>query len=268
MAEKNTKKESILSNWVVKNLIWAVVFVVGLAIVVSVLLGIVTQHNKEIVVPDFTNMTFSEAKYNAERAGIRVQISDSVYVRRMKKGAVFTQFPKGGSKVKKGRTILLTTNAKHSKEVTMPLLVGYSMRQAKAELASRGLSLGRLIYVNDIATNNVLRQLCNSREIAAGTMVESGSVIDLVVGLNNEDNRTYAPDARGLKYLRAVDAVHDNSLNVGKLSFDKEVRTYSDSLNAVVYKQSPGQASGALTMGASVSLWLTTDEGKIEELSR
>ena len=86
MAEKNTKKESILSNWVVKNLIWAVVFVVGLAIVVSVLLGIVTQHNKEIVVPDFTNMTFSEAKYNAERAGIRVQISDSVYVRRMKKG--------------------------------------------------------------------------------------------------------------------------------------------------------------------------------------
>ena len=170
--------------------------------------------------------------------------------------------------MKKGRTVQLTTNAKNAKEVTMPLLVGYSMRQAKAELISRGLTLGRLIYVNDIATNNVLRQLYNSREIAAGTKIESGSVIDLMVGLNAEDNRTSPPDLKGLKYLRAVDAVHDNSLNVGKLNFDKEVKTYSDSLNAVVYKQSPVQGVGALTMGAAVSLWLTTDEGKIAELSK
>ena len=150
----------------------------------------------------------------------------------------------------------------------MPLLVGYSMRQAKAELSSRGLNLGRLIYVNDIATNNVLKQFFNSREIAAGSQIESGSVIDLMVGLNSEDNRTYAPDVKGLKYLRAVDAVHDNSLNIGKLNFDKEVRTYSDSLNAVVYKQSPSISGGPLTMGATVSLWLTTDEGKIAELSK
>ena len=73
---------------------------------------------------------------------------------------------------------------------------------------------------------------------------------------------------KGLKYLRAVDAVHDNSLNIGKLNFDKEVRTSSDSLNAVVYKQSPSISGGPLTMGATVSLWLTTDEGKIAELSK
>ena len=268
MAEtkKENKKGGILSNWIVRNLIWAIVFVVALLVIANILLNIGTQHNKEIVVPDFTNMTYEEARYNAERVGLHVEIGDSVYVRRMKKGAVFAQFPKGGNKVKKGRTVSLTTNAKTAKEVTMPLLIGYSMRQAKAELASRGLNLGRLIYVNDIATNNVLRQLYNSREIAAGTQIESGSVIDLMVGLNSEDNRTYAPDVKGLKYLRAVDAVHDHSLNVGKLNFDKQVKTYSDSLNAVVYKQAPTQAGGPLTMGAAVSLWLTIDEGKIAEL--
>lgn len=265
MTEK-TDKGGFWRNWIVRNLIWALVFVVGLALLVTIMLSLITQHNKEIVVPDFTNMTYQEAKYNAERVGLKVTVADSVYVRRMKKGAVFTQFPKGGNKVKKGRTIQLTTNAKNSKEITMPLLVGYSMRQAKAELASRGLNLGRLIYVHDIATNNVLRQLHNSSEIPAGTMIESGAVIDLVVGLNYEDNRTYAPNTIGLKYLRAVDAVHDNSLNIGKLNFDRGVKTYSDSLNAVVYKQAPSNASGALTMGASVSLWLTTEESKIEEL--
>ena len=33
-------------------------------------------------------------------------------------------------------------------------------------------------------------------------------------------------------------------------------------------KQSPSQAGGPLTMGASVSLWLTIDEEKIAELSK
>lgn len=269
MAEnKNEKKGGIFSNWIVRNLIWAAVFVVVLLVGANILLSIGTQHNKEITVPDFTNMTYEEAVYNAERVGLKVEIGDSVYVRRMKKGAVFSQFPKSGSNVKKGRTISLTTNAKTAKEVTMPLLVGYSMRQAKAELASRGLNLGRLIYVNDIATNNVLKQLFNSREIPAGTQIESGSTIDLMVGLSGDDNRTYAPDVKGLKYLRAVDAVHDYSLNVGKVNFDKGVKTYSDSLNAVVYKQAPSTSGGPLTMGAAVSLWLTTDEGKIEELSK
>ena len=267
-SKKENKKGGILSNWIVRNLILAVVFVVALLVIVNILLNLGTQHNKEITVPDFTNMTFEEARYNAERVGLLVEIGDSVYVRRMKKGAVFSQFPKGGSRVKKGRTISLTTNAKTAKEVTMPLLIGYSMRQAKAELASRGLNLGRLIYVNDIATNNVLKQLYNSREIPAGTQIESGSAIDLMVGLNSEDNRTYAPDVKGLKYLRALDAVHDNSLNVGKVSFDKGVKTYSDSLNAIVYKQSPSTAGGPLTMGAAVSLWLTTEESKIAELSK
>ena len=265
---KQEKKGGILSNWIVRNLIFAVLFVVVLLIAANILLSLGTQHNKEITVPDFTNMTYDEARYNAERIGLKVEITDSVYVRRMKKGAVFTQFPRGGSNVKKGRTVQLTTNAKTAKEVTMPLLVGYSMRQAKAELSSRGLNLGRLIYVNDIATNNVLKQFNNSREIAAGSKIESGSVIDLMVGPNSEDNRTYAPDLKGLKYMRAVDAIHDNSLNVGKLNFDKQIKTYSDSLNAVVYKQSPSISGGPLTMGAAVSVWLTTDEGKIAELSK
>ena len=109
---KQEKKGGILSNWIVRNLIFAVLFVVVLLIAANILLSLGTQHNKEITVPDFTNMTYDEARYNAERIGLKVEITDSVYVRRMKKGAVFTQFPRGGSNVKKGRTVQLTTKAK------------------------------------------------------------------------------------------------------------------------------------------------------------
>ena len=259
------QKTGFFGNWIVKNLIWALVFVVGLILIVNILLGIITQHGKEIVVPDFTNMSVAEARETARHNGVRVEVIDSVYVRRMQRGAVFTQTPAGGSKVKKGRRVLLTINTVVPKQVTMPNLVGYSMRQAKAELASRGLALGRLIYVSDIATNNVLRQLYRNREIRLGESIESGAAIDLVVGLNSDDSRTYAPSVVGLKYLRAVDAVHDNSLNVTKLVFDREIRDYTDSLNAVVYKQSPASVETPLTMGAGVALWLTLDQEKLPQ---
>lgn len=260
------EKKGFFNNWIVKNIIKAVIFVAVVVLAVNIGLGLITQHGKEITVPDFTNMSFREALETGQRAGVRVEVTDSVYVRRMQRGAVFTQNPVAGSRVKKGRRVLLTINAVVPRKVTMPSLVGYSMRQAKAELSSRGLYLGRLIYVSDIATNNVLRQLYRDHEIKPGTQVESGAAIDLVVGLNSEDSRTYAPNVVGLKYLRAVDAVHDNSLNVTKLNFDKAVRDYTDSLNAVVYKQSPASVETPLTMGSGMTLWLTTEESKTEAL--
>ena len=258
-------KTGFFNNWIVKNLLLAVVLIAAIILGVNIILGIITQHGKEITVPDFTNMSVAEARSTAARSAVRVDVIDSVYVRRMQRGAVFTQTPAPGSKVKKGRRVLLTINTVVPKQVTMPNLVGYSMRQAKAELSSRGLALGRLIYVSDIATNNVLKQIYRNHEIPSGTQVESGAAIDLVVGLNSEDSRTYAPNTVGMKYIHAVDAVHDNSLNVTRLVFDSEVRDYNDSLNAVVYRQSPASVETPLTMGAGVALWLTLDPEKLPQ---
>ena len=146
----------------------------------------------------------------------------------------------------------------------MPNLVGLSMRQAKAELLSRGLLLGNLIYVQDLATNNVLKQIHENSEIKPGVMVDSESVIDLVVGLNGNDFVTYVPDLIGLKRMSAVDAVHDNSLNVKSLCFDNTVKDYEDSLNAMVYKQTPEPSDSIhVNMGSEVVLYLTLDENRI-----
>lgn len=254
--------KSFFSNWIVKNLIWAVIVVTLLLVGAAIGLRVMTHHGKEIIVPDFTNMKVSAAQYNAGVNNIRVEVVDSVYIRRMGRGLVYSQNPKAGSKVKKGRRVLLTINSVMPKKVQMPNLVGYSMRQAKAELLSRGLNLGQLIYVSDMATNNVLRQLCHNREISAGTMIDSGTEIDLVVGLNSIDNLTYVPDVAGMKMMRAVDVVHDNSLNIKSLHFDETVKDYADSLDAVVYKQTPSASRNALLMGSDVSLYLSIDPMK------
>ncbi|MBQ9400598.1 MAG: PASTA domain-containing protein [Bacteroidales bacterium] len=260
--------KGFFGNWIVKNLLLAVFFVLFIVGAASIFLNLFTHHNKEIEVPEMTNLTPDEAAQLAAAENIRVYVIDSVFVRRMKPGVVFSQNPAAGSHVKKGRKIALTINANESKKVSMPSLVGYSMRQAKAELLSKGLTLGRLIYVNDMATNNVLQQIHNNREIAPGTQVESGSEVDLVLGLNVEDSRTVVPDVRGMKYLRAVDAVQENYLNISALNFDSGIKNYNDSVNAVVYSQRPAVAGEPVKMGSNVTLYLTNDPEKISKIGK
>ena len=267
MAVKKNEKEkgkSFPGAWIFRNLLTAVLIVAVLVVGSMILLNVLTQHNRELSVPDFSNMSLAEAEVSAQQAGVRIDVTDSVFVRKMRKGAVYRQNPAPGAKVKNGRRIMLTINAINAKKVTMPDLVGYSMRQAKAELLSRGLVLGRLIYVQDIATNNVLRQLYDNHEIAPGVLVESESVIDLVVGLNSSDNVTYVPDVTGLKNLSARDAVQGNSLNIRTMKFDDTVKDYDDSLNAVVYRQEPSHLDSLpKRMGDSMVLYLTLDHTKV-----
>lgn len=264
MAKKATEqKGSLMSNWIVRNIMWACIIVVVLIVGAVIFLDVITKHNKELSVPDFSNLTVAEAEALAAQSNMRVEVTDSVFVKRMKKGAVYRQSPSAGSRVKDGRRIILTINALNAKKVTMPNLIGYSMRQAMAELQSRGLVLGKLIYVKDIATNNVLKQLRGNREISPGVLIESESVIDLVVGLNSSDNETYVPDVVGLKHISALDAVHGSSLNVRNLRFDSTVKNYDDSLSAIVYKQSPTPSEHAVKMGEDVTLYLTIDGNKV-----
>lgn len=259
MAEKTKgqteKKRGLLGHWLVRNLL--AMAIIGLVMLVGamVFLNVVTQHNKELEVPDFRGMTIEQAIAAADDAGIRVEVIDSVYSQR-NRGKIKSHTPAAGVMVKKGRRVLLTVNAVNARKVTVPNLVGYSLRQAMPELDQRGLELGRLIYRDDIATNNVLQQQYNGRTIAAGAQVEAESVIDLVLGLDSSDSETMIPSVLGKDEKSAVRTLHDSYLNVRKVIFDKDVKTWEDSLNAQVYKQNPEPSELPVAMGADVTIYL------------
>ncbi len=244
-------------NLIVRTVGIAAVVLVVFVLAVNFFLSAVTRHGKEIVAPDFTNMTYAEAKSVADAAGVNVIVSDSVYVRRMRPGAVYMQTPKAGTNVKQGRNVRLITNTTMPKEVNMPSLVGCSLRQAKAELLRSGLVLGRLIYVDDIATNVVLKQQRYGKDIMAGTPIYSGTTINLVLGLNEKDHLASVPNLVGQQYLKAVDILQENSLNPGRLVFDENIKDYADSVGAVVYSQRPAvEDSIKVVKGAEVTLYL------------
>ena len=259
MEEK--KKSGFFKNWIVRNLLGAIVFIVVLVVAISILLNVLTRHGKTVRVPDFTNMSVPEAVQAAERGKVNVKVTDSVFVRRLGAGVVYRQSPKAGAEVKQGRSIFLTINSIIPRKTVMPNLVGYSFIEAKAELTNRGLNLGKIRYVNDMATNNVLKQLYRGREISAGTEIVSGSDIDLVLGLSREDSKTTVPNVVGMKLVHAVDMLHDRYLNLGRMTFDPGIHTYRDSVNAVVYRQdTPGVQK---TLGSAVNIYLTLDPDKV-----
>lgn len=253
-------------NWLSKQ-IYIIAGTVALTLLILfTLLKFITRHNHELTVPSFTNMTLGEAVRIADAEHLRLEVTDSVYIPRITPGAVFKQNPEAGSKVKKNRRVLLTINAKTPKKVKMPSLVGFSLRQAQSELAANQLKVGKLIYVEDIATNNVIAQYYNGAPVSSGRAVPTGSEIDLKLGINEGEGNTYIPELKATTYQLVKEYLTDNSLNLGRAVFDKTVKNYTDSLEAMVYKQVP-PASGSVPvpMGTQVTVYLTKDKTLIEQ---
>ncbi|MBR5736859.1 MAG: PASTA domain-containing protein [Bacteroidales bacterium] len=263
-------------NILKRNFIGGIFFVVAMLILLSLALRTCTRHNKELAVPDFRTLSLDEAKALAARNDLRLDVVDSVYVKRLAHGAVYRQNPEAGKAVKKNRRILITINSMTPQMTAVPNVVGYSLRQASAEIASRGLTIGKLVYRTDMATNNVLEQRYKGRQVIPGTLVETESPIDLVLGLNPMDNITYIPYVVGYNIQLASSTLTDNSLNVGAVKYDDTVKDYQDSLRAVVYRQSPmprvstsedGETSvigsNGVVMGSTVDIFLTLDSDKV-----
>lgn len=257
-------KEKWYKSWIMKELYRAAAIVLGIVFISSILLKVITRHNQELSVPDLSGMSIDEAKKVARQSKMKIEVTDSIFMPKLPRGTVFRQIPHPGSMVKKNRRILLTINSIEAKKVSMPSVVGYSLRQAKAELSIRNLKVGKLIYVSDMATNNVLAQLLNGRYIDAGTMIDAESEIDLQVGISSDMETTFIPNVLGQTLITAKDLIIDNSLNIGSLFYDQTIINSSDSLTAIIYKQSPEASDfSSFHLGSRVDLYFTLDKSKI-----
>jgi len=256
-------------NWILRNLLIGAAVVAAILIFTLIILKVITRHNREFEVPDLSGMTVPDALLVAHKSNLRLEVTDSVFTPKIGRGEIFRQNPVAGSHVKKNRRILLTINSVQPKRVLMPSVTGFSLRQAKAELAAKQLKVGKLIYVADIATNNVLSQLYEGREIATGTQIVAESEIDLRVGMNNSNNRTSIPSLIGYSLITAKDILIDHSLNIGQLHYDYSVTTYTDSLSSFVIKQTPSNTDSlSYPLGSRVDIILSIDKNKLEEIKQ
>jgi eukaryotic-like serine/threonine-protein kinase len=239
----------------------------GIFIILFVIFGlrIYTRHGKAYAVPDLRGLTIEEAEMVTRARRLNFKVSDSVYISQEERGRVIDQNPSPNFRVKENRTIFLTINAMNPERVSMPDVTGVSLRQARALIETHGLQVGKLIYIPDLAVNNVLNQQYQGKDIKAGEMVIRGESIDLVIGEGLSSRTTYVPDLIRLRQEEARNRILESSLNVGATLFDGTVKTHNDSLNAFVWRQRPEHSENLqIRLGSDIDLWLTLDSTLIQ----
>jgi eukaryotic-like serine/threonine-protein kinase len=259
----NNLVQFLLSKEFRKQIKYALAIFFGIILFISICLRIITRHNSTHPVPNFKGLSISQAAELADDNNLRIQIMDSVYNQFHKRGTVVEQEPREGFQVKRNRRIFLVMNAINPEKVMMPNVVGVSMRQAIEILESNGLLAGHLRYVPDIATNNVLNQRFNGKEISPGSEVVRGSRIDLILGKSNYSESAQMPDLKGLTLREAEKQISVAFLNLGATIYDNSVQNSDDSLNATIYRQKPESNSKQfVALGSIVDIWLTVDAEK------
>ncbi len=236
------------------------VVILGLT-TVFVGLNIYTRQGKTITVPLIKGLTEQQIISGLEKRELRYTIIDSIHNPDLPPGVIVEQIPTEGSKVKKDRMLFITINAFSAEQVRMPALVDYSLRNAKVMLESLGLKVGRIIYVPSEYTNLVMGQKFNGRDIAAGASLPKGSEIDLIVGQGLSSEQTSVPDLIGLTLDEARQYLNSGTnLTIGAIICDETILTQTDSIMAIIYKQTPAAEEGALIrQGSSLNVWLSTN---------
>lgn len=231
---------------------------------ILLLLKLYTHHGQALSVPVFEGLSLSEAQEVADDKNLRLQVIDSVFIQSKPGGTIVAQNPSPSSKVKEKRIIFITLNAVNPEKTEMPNVIGISLRQAQDNIEKRGLKVGNINYVPDIAQNYVLRQLYRNREIAPKTKINKGSRIDLVVGMGVSNESAALPNVVGLSLDDARESLSRAFINLGAVVYDNSVETYDDSLKAVIWKQIPEFRHGStINLGSPIDVFLTVDQGKV-----
>ncbi|WP_299017750.1 PASTA domain-containing protein [uncultured Polaribacter sp.] len=161
--------------------------VIGLLLFVFALqywLGITTNHNQKIQVPDLQKLTLSEVERKLNELDLSYKIIDSAsYNPEYPKKSVIEQTPEAGDFVKEKRKIYLTLNPSKYRDVTLPDLNGRTKRQASSELRAIGLNVGtNYTYVNDIGKDVVRGLRFKGKIVNEGDKLPLNSIVDLVLG--------------------------------------------------------------------------------------
>jgi eukaryotic-like serine/threonine-protein kinase len=219
--------------WV--NVCTAIVLAFLMIFLVLQLLGWITKHGAYLTVPSIKGKNTMEAIRLLESKGFDVTIQDSIYTDSLPRGTVIKQLPDADATVKVNRTVFITVNRYVPPMITMPALEGKSMNFALEILAKDHFVLEDTIYTPNLMKGYILEQKYNGSPVAAGTKLQWGSKITLIVGGGVDENNMTVPDVVGLTYEEAKLLLDSMGIVVNPVP----TMDLRDTLHSFVYKTIP-----------------------------
>ena len=198
-----------------------------LAILAFILVAAVyffSSRNKsdEIEVPTVVNLTEEQAVSQLEKRGFRANISRYAESDEYEKGKVMSQDPEASTRSKKGTIVNLVISS--GREVVVPVLKNMNLSQAEETLKDLGLKIGTTStdYSNTVEKDLVIRQ-----EPTAGSSVQSGSEVNLVISVGKEDSTEIikVENYIGMSEQDAIATARNNGLRVRNVDYQYSSNT-------------------------------------------
>jgi beta-lactam-binding protein with PASTA domain len=179
--DKKNIRSQLMSMPIIYHII--AVFILLCLLVFFVLRGlsVYTRHNQAIVIPDVKGLQLTDASIFLKNSNLSFTVIDSVYTKDVAPGAIFDIIPPIGSKVKDGRIVFITLNARGQQKGIIPNVVDISFRQAYALMQSQGFTDIEVKYVAGQYRDLVLGIESGGKNLDVGTQMPLSSRLALKV---------------------------------------------------------------------------------------
>ena len=249
-------KNFLKSNFVKKTLIVFAVFIVFmLALNYLIMPWYVSKPEKRV--PNVVGLKEAEAFSLLKNVDLQPVIADTTYDQKYPEGTIILQKPENGKIVKEGRNIYLFISGGEP-TVTVPLLKGKSINEAKFTLERIGLKIGNITE----NVSNHPRNMIFDQQYAEGTPLKKGASVGVTISIGaGETGEIIVPDLIGKSVTEAERILADSTLKVGKINYQ---RSFSLLPNTIL-DQYPSKGN-KVKRGASIDLFVTKSAEQQQEI--
>ncbi|HHY98381.1 MAG TPA: Stk1 family PASTA domain-containing Ser/Thr kinase, partial [Firmicutes bacterium] len=165
----------------------------------------------ETEVPDITGKNLDEARLLLPQSQLALEVADTRYDDKVEVNHIISQSPKAGTKVKINTKVRVIVS--QGKEmVSVPDLVGLTVREAQLALERAGLAMGTKTedYSPDIQAGAIIGQVPDP-----GQRLERGLPVDIVISKGPMPPGVQVPNVVGMNIDSAKKAIEAAGLVVG-----------------------------------------------------
>ncbi len=193
----------------------AVAVTLGIALILNLVMTFAVGGRK-VVVPDVQGRRIEDAEAILEKEGLRPRVAFASYTKDFPESTVFSQKPKPGTLVKKGRKVDLMMS-KGPQFVYVPYCIGNSLRGATLIIERAGLSVGE---ISKVRQEGSYQGEIIATEPWPGSKILRGEKVNLLVSEGVPSPSFILPDLVGKPYPEVKQKAEEIGLLVRASTLD------------------------------------------------
>ena len=227
----------------------AAVFAVGLLAFNFLVMPRLVHRNQEIRVPSLLDAPLADARESAAAVALVLEVIREEAHPSAPAGTVIDQQPQPGGVIRSGRRIVVVVSG-GPPAGPVPDLRGLTPRQAEATLQRETFRLGRTL---NLRWSGAVASTVAWQSPAAGTPVDTGHVVDLIVSESSGTPSLLVPDLRGRSLFATRAAVEASGCVLAPAHYRRDSRIPPNT----IVEQEPAPGSRILK-GETIELVAST----------